>query len=76
MVLFKRVALLVAVLLVALSALVFVLENQQPVSLRMLGWKSPSVPLALPVLLGLLAGLSISPLMIALLRAKGMIIRS
>jgi putative membrane protein len=59
----KRVLLGVFVLLLALAILLFVLENQQSVSLLFLGWTGPQIPLSLVVVLTLLVGMVIGPLL-------------
>lgn len=51
---------IVALLLIA-STIVFILENQQKVSLVFLGWTSPELFLAIPVILALLVGMLIGP---------------
>ncbi|WP_033046584.1 MULTISPECIES: lipopolysaccharide assembly protein LapA domain-containing protein [Pseudomonas] len=58
---FKRVALFVAALLVALTIILFVIENTQPVSLAFAGWSAPQLPVSALILLALLAGMVISP---------------
>ena len=59
----KRVLLGVFVLLLALAILLFVLENQQSVSLLFLGWVGPQIPLSVVVVLTLLVGMVIGPLL-------------
>jgi len=59
----KRVLAWVLVLLLMVLVVVFVLENQRVVSITILGWSTPAIPLAAPVLLALIAGLAIGPLM-------------
>lgn len=59
----KRVLLGVFVLLLALAILLFVLENQQSVSLLFLGWSGPQIPLSVVVVLTLLVGMVIGPLL-------------
>ncbi|WP_434557976.1 DUF1049 domain-containing protein [Pseudomonas sp. Z5-35] len=58
---FKRVAFFVAALLVALTIILFVIENTQPVSLAFAGWSAPQLPVSVLILLALLAGLVIGP---------------
>ncbi|MCF5398244.1 DUF1049 domain-containing protein, partial [Pseudomonas syringae] len=41
---FKRVILIVAVLLVVLATTVFVLENRQSVAVTFFGWSAPQLP--------------------------------
>jgi uncharacterized integral membrane protein len=59
----KRVLLGVFLLLLVLTILVFVLENQQSVSLMFLGWAGPQLPVSLVIVLALLIGLAIGPLL-------------
>jgi uncharacterized integral membrane protein len=59
----KRVLLGVFILLLVLTILVFVLENQQSVSLMFLGWAGPQLPVSLVIVLALLIGLLIGPLL-------------
>ncbi|MDP9781256.1 lipopolysaccharide assembly protein LapA domain-containing protein [Pseudomonas fluorescens] len=58
---FKRVVFFVAALLVALTIILFVIENTQPVSLAFVGWSAPQLPVAVLILLALLAGMVIGP---------------
>ena len=58
---FKRVMVVVITLLIVLATVVFVLENQQPVSLVFLGWSAPELSVAVPVILALLIGMVIGP---------------
>lgn len=51
---------IVALLLIA-STIVFILENQQKVSLVFLGWSSPELFLAIPVIVAFLIGMLIGP---------------
>ncbi|QKS82244.1 lipopolysaccharide assembly protein LapA domain-containing protein [Pseudomonas bijieensis] len=60
---FKRLALVVAALLVASAVILFVLENTQPVALFFLGWSTPQLPISVFVLLALLAGMMLGPLL-------------
>jgi len=68
----KRALVALFVLLLAAVVLFFVLENQQAVSLVMLGWSAPAVPVAVLVLAALVLGLAIGPLLGAygLMRGK------
>lgn len=59
----KRVILAVVILLVVLATVVFVLENQQPVALVFLGWSTPPLSVAVPVILALLLGMVIGPVL-------------
>lgn len=58
---FKRVMLAVIILLIVLATVVFVLENQQSVSLVFLGWSAPELSVAVPVIVALLIGMMIGP---------------
>ncbi|WP_130904141.1 LapA family protein [Pseudomonas sp. Sample_22] len=57
----KRVLLAVFILLLVLVILVFVLENQQSVTLLFLGWAGPQLPVSLVIVLALLIGMVIGP---------------
>lgn len=59
----KRVLGVFFVLLLAAAVLLFVLENQQAVSLVMFGWSAPSMPVAVLVLAALVLGLAVGPLL-------------
>ncbi|MGJ7514094.1 lipopolysaccharide assembly protein LapA domain-containing protein [Pseudomonas baetica] len=58
---FKRVLLALFILLLVLSVLAFVLENQQSVTLLFLGWAGPQLPVSLVMVITLLAGMLIGP---------------
>jgi len=60
---FKRLLLALFVVLVAITTLFFVLENQSRVALVLFGWSMPDVPLAVVVMLAFGVGLSIGPLL-------------
>ncbi len=60
---FKRISSIVLTLLVALLALLFILENQQGVVLTLLGWETVSLPLAIPLILAFLLGLLVGPVL-------------
>ncbi|MFP3494795.1 LapA family protein [Pseudomonas sp. SIMBA_059] len=60
---FKRVVLLLVVLVAVLAVLGFVLENQQGVSLSFLGWATVQLPVAVFVVLALIVGMLIGPLL-------------
>lgn len=60
---FKRVALVLFALLMALAIVLFMLENNQPVTLLFLGWSAPQLPVSVFVLLALIAGMTIGPLL-------------
>lgn len=67
---FKRVALALLALLMALVIVFFVLENHQPVALLFLGWSAPPLPVSVFVLLALLTGMAIGPLLAWFLSAR------
>lgn len=67
--LFRRVGTATFGILLALVAIVFVLENQQPSSLIFLGWSTPSLPLAIYVASSLLIGMVIGPVAMLLARS-------
>jgi len=58
----KRVMLAIFVLLLVVAVLVFVLENQQSVSLLFLGVSAPKLPLSVVAMTALLVGMIIGPL--------------
>jgi uncharacterized integral membrane protein len=60
---FTRIIAAVVALALVVSTIVFILENQQKVSLVFLGWSSPELFLALPIILALLAGMLIGPVL-------------
>jgi putative membrane protein len=60
---FKRLALVIFALLVAAAIVLFVLENNQPVTLLFLGWSAPQLPVSVFVLLALLVGMAFGPLL-------------
>lgn len=60
---FKRIALVLLALLMALAIVLFVLENHQPVALFFLGWSAPQLPVSVFVLVAFLAGMAIGPLL-------------
>ena len=66
----KRVALVMVVLLVAFVVLAFVLENQQSVSLSLLGQASGQFPVSVFVVLALVAGMLIGPLLGVMMRDR------
>lgn len=59
----KRVLFAVLILLLVLTILAFVLENQQSVSLLFLGWAGPQLPVSLLLVLTLLLGMVIGPIL-------------
>lgn len=58
----KLVLLVASALLLVLSILAFVLENQQSVSLRFLGWAGPELPISFVMIVTLLIGMLIGPI--------------
>lgn len=70
----KRIVLWAFLLIVALSVLLFTIENRQVIELTFLGWSTPSLPLALFVLLVFIAGLIVG-YGINWLRSKGLEIK-
>jgi len=68
---FKRLILVVFLLLLALAVLIFVLENQQLVSLVFLGVALPDLPVSVFMLLALLLGLAVGPGVVLLNRSLG-----
>lgn len=64
----KRILLAVFVLLLVLAVLVFVLENQQSVTLEFLGWDGPELPVSLVIVVVLLVGMVVGPIISWLLR--------
>lgn len=60
----RRLLLGVVVLLLILVVLMFVLENQQSVSLVFLGWVGPQLPISLIAVIALLVGMMIGPLLV------------
>ncbi|MCQ2995856.1 lipopolysaccharide assembly protein LapA domain-containing protein [Pseudomonas syringae] len=69
---FTRVIAAVVALALIVSTIVFILENQQKVSLVFLGWSSPELFIAIPIIVALLAGMLIGPLLgwVVVLRKK------
>ncbi|HBN8469023.1 TPA: hypothetical protein L3709_001151 [Pseudomonas aeruginosa] len=53
---FRRILTAVVVLMVALTVIIFVLENQSGVNLSFLGWRTPEGPLSLFVSLAFVLG--------------------
>lgn len=60
---FTRIIAALVALALVVSTIVFILENQQKVSLVFLGWSSPELFLALPVIIALLIGMIIGPVL-------------
>ncbi len=59
----KRILLGIFIVLLVLIVLAFVLENQQSVSLLVLGWAGPEVPVSLVVVIALLIGMLLGPIL-------------
>lgn len=59
----KRVAFVLAALAFALVILVFVLENQQAVSLTFFGWSFPELPASVFITLSLIVGMLVGPVL-------------
>lgn len=53
---FKRIALLLSALLLALATVAFFLENQTAVMLSFIGWSTPELPLSFFVVVAFSAG--------------------
>jgi uncharacterized integral membrane protein len=60
---FTRVIAAVVALALIVSTVVFILENQQRVSLVFLGRSSPELFLAVPIIIALLVGMLIGPVL-------------
>jgi len=60
---FTRVIAAVVALVLIVSTIVFILENQQRVSLVFLGHSSPELFLAVPIIIALLVGMLIGPVL-------------
>lgn len=60
---FTRVIAAIIALALVVATIVFILENQQKVSLVFLGWSSPELFLAIPVIAALLVGMLIGPVL-------------
>lgn len=73
---FKRVILVLSILLIVLICVAFVLENQQPVALSFIGWSTPQVPVSLCISGSLLVGMIIGPILGILTGRKKMAIRA
>ena len=59
----KRIVSMLVVLVVVFAILVFVLENQQGITLSFLGWNTAQMPAAVFVTLALIFGMVIGPLL-------------
>lgn len=67
---FKRFILVSVSLLVVLATIVFMLENQQPISLVFFGWNAPALSAAIPLIAAFLAGMVVSPILVILFRLQ------
>ena len=65
-----RVILILAILAVALVMLIFILENQQIVSLSFMGWTTSQMPISVFLVVALIAGMLIGPFFGAVLSLK------
>ena len=52
----KRVVAFTSALFVAALVVVFVLENNQPATMSMLGWSAPQLPFSIYIVMALLVG--------------------
>ncbi|WP_081263299.1 MULTISPECIES: lipopolysaccharide assembly protein LapA domain-containing protein [Pseudomonas] len=59
----KRALVALFILLLSAFVLLFVMENQQAVSIVILGWSMPAIPMAVLVLLVLVVGLVVGPVL-------------
>ncbi|MGY2191998.1 lipopolysaccharide assembly protein LapA domain-containing protein [Pseudomonas pergaminensis] len=66
----KRIVAVLTVLLIALMVLAFILENQQKVTLSVLGWSTSQMPVSVFVVLALIVGLLAGPVFVLLFRRK------
>lgn len=65
---FRRIGVIAFIISVSLAALVFVLENQQPLSLLFLGFSTPVLPVSLYIAIAFLVGMVIGPLLVLVAR--------
>ncbi|MCU7237895.1 MULTISPECIES: lipopolysaccharide assembly protein LapA domain-containing protein [Pseudomonas] len=63
---FRRLFSVLLLLLLVLSVVAFVLENQQQVTISILGWSMASIPVALVALSGVVLGLLLGMVLFAL----------
>jgi uncharacterized integral membrane protein len=59
----KRLSVLLIVSVAVIATLLFSLENQQPVSLTLLGWATPQWSVSIYILGALLLGLLVGPIL-------------
>lgn len=62
----KKLLLVALVLLVLVAGVVFMLENQQPVNIVVLGYTGPQLPVAVLIIAAFLAGMVVGPVLAAL----------
>lgn len=62
----RKLLLVALVLVVLVAAVVFVLENQQPVNIVVLGYTGPQLPVAVLIIVAFLAGMVLGPVLAAL----------
>ena len=60
---FTRILAAIVALALVVSTIVFILENQQKVSLVFFAWSTPELFLALPIIAALLIGMLIGPVL-------------
>lgn len=70
---FKRLILVLSILLIVVICLAFVLENQQPVALSFIAWSTPQLPVSLYVMVSLLVGMIVSPVLGILIGRKKLV---
>lgn len=61
----KKLLLVALVLLVLVAGVVFMLENQQPVNIVVLGYTGPQLPVAVLIIAAFLAGMVVGPVLAA-----------
>ncbi|OCT25896.1 lipopolysaccharide assembly protein LapA domain-containing protein [Pseudomonas putida] len=66
----NRLAVVIFLGFLLVATVMFVLENQQLVSLGMFGWSLPDLPVALPVLAAFVLGLALGPLLRGMARVS------
>lgn len=65
-----RIIFILLVLVAALTILIFVLENQQVVTLSLFGWSAPLLPISVLILLSSLFGMVVGPILRFAIRRK------
>jgi len=68
---FRRKLYAALLMVVALMVVLFLLENQQGVSLFIWGWAAPDLPVSALLIMALLLGMALSPLLVCLKGRKG-----